>query len=367
MMLSENQRTILDIVRRSPGITRSAIPEKTDLTQQSVHRIIDQLIEAELAVLAHAPRGGPGKPSPVIALNPHAGYSLGLLANTDSVVLSVKDLTCSTVAERRYAMDMADHAVALRQIRVLFDEVCADAGLDAARFCGMGFTMPGYFINEDKAFNAPEPLRDWSLKDLRPVLSEVFGLDALVENSATAGAVGEALNGVGRRFSSFAYLGFDYGFGGGIIIDGSPLTGRNGNAGEFSTIYLTPEEQAHRPALRSLVEDLRTNGVDVAGVDDLRQRFDPAWPGIDAWIERVLPQLKRIIFGLQGIIDPEAIVFGGQIPPALADRLIARISFAESARYNRPLPAPELVKGEASGEPAATGAALLALKTRYFL
>lgn len=366
-MLSENQRTIMDIVRRSPGITRAAIPERTELTQQSVHRIIDQLIEADLAVLSEAPRGGPGKPSPVIALNPHAGYSLGLLVNTDSVVLSVKDLTCSTVVERRHAMDMGNHAAALRQIRGLFDEICANAALDTTRFCGMGFTMPGYFITEDKAFNAPEPLRDWSLKDLRPVLADVFGLEVMVENSATAGAVGEALNGVGNRFSSFAYLGFDYGFGGGIIIDGSPLTGRNGNAGEFSTIYLTPEEQANRPALRSLVEDLRANGIDVAGVEDLRQRFDPAWPGIEGWIARVLPQLKRIIFGLQGIIDPEAIVFGGQIPPALADTLISRINFAESARYNRPLPAPVLIKGEASGEPAATGAALLALKTRYFL
>lgn len=126
-------------------------------------------------------------------------------------------------------------------------------------------------------------------------------------------------------------------------------------------------EEANRPALRSLVEDLRANGIDVAGVEDLRQRFDPAWPGIEGWIARVLPQLTRIIFGLQGIIDPEAIVFGGQIPPALADTLIARISFGESARYNRPLPAPVLIKGEASGEPAATGAALLALKKRYFL
>lgn len=365
-MLSENQRTILDIVRRSPGITRAAIPGKTDLTQQSVHRIIDQLIDAKLAVLSEAPRSGPGKPSPVIALNPDASYSLGLLVNTDSVVLSVQDLTCSTVVERREPMDMSDHGVALDRIKQLFDAVIADAGLDAGRFCGMGFTMPGYFTGGDKAFNAPEPLRDWSLKDLRPGLAHTFGMDVIVENSATAGAVGEALNGVGRQFSSFAYLGFDYGFGGGIIIDGSPLTGRHGNAGEFSTIYLTPDEQANRPALRFLVEELRSHGLDVAGVEALRQGFDPTWPGVSVWVDRVLPQLRRIVFGLQGIIDPEAIVFGGQIPPALADLLISRISFVENARYGRPLPAPLLVKGQALGEPAATGAALLALKTRFF-
>ena len=365
-MLSENQRMILDIVRRSPGITRAAIADRTDLTQQSVHRLVEQLVEANLTMLADAPRLGPGKPSPAIALNPHASYSLGLLANTDSVVLSVKDLTCATVVERRAALDMSDRVAALRRIRDLFDQVVAEAGLDAGRFCGMGFTMPGYFIGDNKAFNAPEPLRDWSLIDLRPELAEVFGLEVQVENSATAGAVGEALNGVGREVSSFAYLAFDYGFGGGIIVDGSPLTGRHGNAGEFSTIYLTPEEQANRPALRFLIEDLQARGVNVSGVEALRQHFDPDWPGVSAWMDRVLPQLRRIIYALQGIIDPEAIVFGGQIPPALAEMLIARIGFSENARYGRPLPAPKLLKGQASGEPAATGAALMALKSRFF-
>lgn len=365
-MLSGNQRTILDILRRCSGITRAAVREQTDLTQQSVHRIIDQLLEADLVLLTDGPRSGPGKPSPVITLNPQASYSLGLLANTDCVVLSVKDLTCASVIERRVMMDMSDHRRALVQIKALFDETIAQAGLDSARFCGVGFTMPGYFVGQDTAFNAPEPLRDWSLIDLRPILTDTFGLPAYVENSATAGAIGEALNGAGLHYDSFAYLGFDYGFGGGIIINGSPLTGQHGNAGEFSTAYLTPHEQQNRPALRFLIDDLRAHGVQIAGVEALRQGFDPTWPGVDVWVARILPQLRRIIFTLQGIIDPQAIVFGGQIPPALADLLIAQINFDENARYDRPLPAPHLIKGLASGEPAATGAALLALKSRFF-
>lgn len=366
-MLSDNQRSILDIVRRTPGITRASITDRTELTQQSVHRIIDQLIEAGLIALSDGPRSGPGKPSPLISLHGAASYSLGLLANTDSVVLSIQDLTCTTIFETRAPMDMSDHAAALRVVSALFDKTINDAGLDRTRFCGMGFTMPGYFVSAEKEFNAPEPLRDWSLIDLRPILGETFGLPAYVENSATAGAVGEALNGVGRQYRSFAYLGFDYGFGGGIILDGSPLMGRHGNAGEFSTIYLTEDEQTRRPALRYLVDILRARGVQIAGIEALRHGFNPDWPGVDAWIDQTLPQLRRIIFALQGIVDPEAIVFGGQIPPALADMLIARIRFTDNARYNRPLPAPDLVKGQAVGEPAATGAALLALKAQFFL
>jgi hypothetical protein len=51
----------------------------------------------------------------------------------------------------------------------------------------------------------------------------------------------------------------------------------------------------------------------------------------------------------------------------LADILIEHIRFPETARYDRPMPRPTLIKGRATGEPAATGAALLPLKARYFL
>lgn len=365
--LSGNQKTILDIVRRGKAIPRSAIADQTELTQQSVHRLVDQLLEDGLVTLHEGEKKGPGKPSPIIRLNPEASHSIGVLANTDSVVICIVDLTGATVRERRLPMDMTERSTALARIRGELDGMLKDAGLDIIRCCGMGFTMPGYFVGPNRAFNAPEPLRDWSLVDLRPELQEVFGLDVLVENSATAGAIGEALNGVGKRFDTFAYLAFDYGFGGGIILNGAPLTGANGNAGEFSTIYMDPDEQENRPALRGLVKDLEAQGITLGGVEDLRQNFDPRWPGVEDWITRIMPQLNRIVVGLHGILDPQAIVFGGQIPSALAELLIPRVQFPLKARYDTPWPRSVLVKGEAVGEPAATGAALMVLKSRFFL
>ena len=41
--LSQTERLILDTVRRMPGITRSALTAYTEVTQQSVHRMVDAL------------------------------------------------------------------------------------------------------------------------------------------------------------------------------------------------------------------------------------------------------------------------------------------------------------------------------------
>lgn len=363
--LTLNQRRILNLVRRQQPILRAALTQQTDLTQQSVHRLIGQLCDLDLLATAQGQPSGPGKPSALVSVKADAACALGLLVNTDSVVLSVVDLGCQLVAERRLPMDMSHRAKALPQIKAEADRLIQGAGIDPVRICGMGFTMPGFFAAPN-CFNAPEPLRDWSLVDLSSTLRALFGMDVFLENSATAGAIGEALNGIGCEVASFAYLAFDYGFGGGIVIDNKPLTGHYGNAGEFSTIFTGPGEDADRPALNSLVKLLRENGVSVSGVDDLRQRFDPDWPGVAAWIARIMPQLDRIVIGLHGILDPEAIVFGGQIPPALAQMLIARVRFPEKARYDAGLPLPRLVAGRAVGDPAATGAALKALQAHFF-
>lgn len=364
--LTYNQRALLDLIRRRQPILRSALTDLTDLSQQSIHRLVGQLIDLDLLEIEPGPPSGPGKPSARVSVKAEAAYALGLLVNTDAAVLCLVDLSCRLVTERRLPMDMSSHAQALQAIRTEADRLMKEVGIDQGRICGLGFSMPGYFA-APRCFNAPEPLRDWSLVDLTKGLRALFGLDVFLENSATAGAIGEAVNGVGREVASFAYLAFDYGFGGGIVIDGTVMTGHNGNAGEFSTVFTGPGESHDRPALNPLVRTLRAHGVDVTGVEDLRGRFDPEWPGVAEWIDRIMPQLDRIVVGLHGILDPEAIVFGGQIPPALAEMLIARVRFPSQARYDAGLPRPRLLASLAEGEPAATGAALKALKARYFV
>jgi DNA-binding MarR family transcriptional regulator len=45
---SASERMILDIVRRHRAISRAAIASETDLAQQSIHRLVEQLIERGL-------------------------------------------------------------------------------------------------------------------------------------------------------------------------------------------------------------------------------------------------------------------------------------------------------------------------------
>jgi len=359
---------ILDIVRRHEPITRAAMTDLTNLTQQSVHRLVEGLIERNLLRAGPPRKGGRGQPSPTIELVDEAVYSLGISINTDSAVLCLADFGCNVIEEMRLGLAPERRETTLQALSDELSAMLARNGISRDWLLGLGFSMSGFFISGNREFNAPEPLRDWSLIDLRPDLERIFQLPVWLENNATTGAIGESLRGAGLAYQSFAYLSFNHGFGGGVIIDGKPHLGAHGNAGEFSGIY-TPQESLNRPALQYLLATLQEHGIDIHSIEDLRNRFDPNWPGVEEWLERTMPTLDRLIATLIAVLDPQAIVFGGQLPVELGRMMIARVrKFSDRVhRYDVGPPEAELVLSQTKGDAAVLGAALLPLKLSYFL
>lgn len=367
-LATENERLILDIVRRHEPIPRASITAQTNLTQQSVHRLVEALMARGLLRAGMPFKGARGQPSPTIELERQAVYSLGISVNTDAVTLSLADFGCDIVDQEMLKGVPANRKATLAGLAEKLNSILARHRISRENLIGLGFAMSGFFVGADRQFNAPEPLRDWSLIDLQPELEEVFALPVWLENNATTGAIGESLRGVGRWCQTFAYLSFNYGFGGGLILEGKPYLGFHGNAGEFSVIY-DAEEKPRRPALQYLIRTLRENGVDIGSVEKLTQDFDPSWPGVERWLSETMPMLERLIATLAGVIDPQAIVFGGQLPPILGQMMIdrARLPTQRPHRYGVAPSGPRLVLSETRGDASAIGAALLQLKFRYFL
>lgn len=363
--LSLNQRNLMNLIRQNQPVKRSDLTKLTNLTQQSIHRIVTSLEGGGFVRSTPPPKSSPGKPSPAIELVDEARYGIGILVNTDSVVICIANLACIAQITQQFDFDVSDRHAALDFIHSEIKTLLTQNNISMKSVCGIGFTLPGFFISSKKMFNAPEPLRDWSLIDLQEELHSRFAIPVFLENSANAGAVGETLGAIGKKYSDFVYLGFDYGFGGAIVINGKLYSGRAGNAGELSAIYVG-DEVNERPAMGLLLEHMIEQGVPLTGIDDLKRNFDPNWPGLDLWIDRTVPHLDRLVFALTGILDPEAIVFGGQIAPKLAAILMGRVRFPKQFRYDVPPPLPDLVAGSAVENPAAIGVAQLPLKQMYF-
>nr|WP_272212325.1 ROK family protein [Marinicella sp. W31]MDC2878239.1 ROK family protein [Marinicella sp. W31] len=346
-------------------MARAELTNHTPLSQQSVHRLVDDLLEKAFLHLEAPKIEGRGKPSPQLALSPDGAYGIGLAIDTEEVRLAVTNLVGEILHLKTLNVDPNNpeevRNVAVRDI----PEAIETLNLNSKRVAGIGISMQGYRRKSSLAFVTPPKIERWRDRDVRDVFAGAFAFPLMAENNATLGAEAENWVGAGRRFDNFAYLSINRGFGGGIVINGAPYIGHHMNAAEISSIY-TPEEQVRRPALRTLIAMLQTSGRDISSVGDLKQRYDPAWPEIDVWIARVTPALDQMLRALTGILDPAAIVFGGEAPRDLRTRLAEAVNPRSVDEVGLPFPGPELLISCIETDPNVLGAALLPIRSRLF-
>ncbi|MDV6330059.1 ROK family transcriptional regulator [Asticcacaulis sp. 201] len=362
--LTRNERRILGLIFRRRAMTQLAIAEETDLTQQSVSRIVAGFSDKGLLESGERISAGKrGYPSTSVMICPRYAYSAGVCIGADAVSFALVDFSGTVCYEQRLPLTSLPIERVLNWTHKALDEAFAQLSLAEDSLLGMGVAISGSFIT-DGGFNTPLCLEEWAGVDVARVFTDRFGVPAFADNDGNAAAMAESLLGAGRWANSFAYLYIATGVGGGLILDGELWRGRFGNAGEFagglpSSIYPFPNLEL----LRQLVAK---DGMVFDSVDALVQGFDPGWPAINDWIARVRDSLSIIASNATSILDLDAIVLGGKLPKALAERIIPHIEFFDIRRRAISRPMAKIVAAETSGDPAAIGAALLPLKTGYF-
>ena len=187
IVVSPNERSLLKLIWRNPGLSRSEITGHTDLTQQSVHRIIDQLVERGIVSLGSPKPGlGRGQPSPMLSLNGRHAYSVGISVNSDVVDICLVDLSGNVLGESDISLRELSMNRALDRVRNRITELQQLNGLDDETFFGIGFGIAGALISGTR-YNASMPLHEWSLIELGPLLSDLFKKPVWLLNGGSAG------------------------------------------------------------------------------------------------------------------------------------------------------------------------------------
>ncbi|WCM93766.1 ROK family transcriptional regulator [Acidovorax sp. NCPPB 2350] len=362
---SDNERKLLALVRREGAVSRADLVRATGLTAQSIVRLVDELSSRGLLRLGDTlPREGRGKPSPAVELVPSHAYTIGFSITTDSVSSALVDFSGMVLGQKHEHTPALDRAGLItlmdRQIRTHLRV----HKVARKKLFGVGVGITGFFIGQNRQVNPPSPLDDLALTDLDQQLSQALALPIWLENDGTAAAVGESLLGVGRWASSFVYLYFSLGLGGGIVVGGRSMRGAYGNAGEVAGML--PASGLESPTLELLRQMLASDGIVFDDVGSMLAQFNPHWPACERWVQRARPAISLIVSACVALLDPDAIVFGGRQPRALAEQLIARVEIDNKQRRGHKRPEPRLVPAEAPHDATSIGAAALPLKEHYF-
>jgi predicted NBD/HSP70 family sugar kinase len=362
---SESEVRVLSHVLRGHGATQPEIAKATGLSQQTVSRLVNELVERGALMLGERQSNGRrGQPRVEIAIDPDHAYSLGIALMTDAMSVLLMDFSGQVIADRLINIAVMNRKSVFEQLEAVTEEMLLSHQIDRQRLFGAGIGISGYNLDGRARYNTPRALDDWAMVEVDSLFSDALGVPAWVENDGNAAAIGESLLGAGRQYSDFVYVFIAAGIGGGVISNHRLLRGTHGNGGEIGLIL--PRNMYQLPTLETLLQTVRRNGQTVGSISEMLAQFDPAWPGVDEWIERSRDPLSLIASSIAALLDPEAIVLGGRLPEALAKKIIPTIELYDDARRAEPRPLPKIILSETRADACAIGAAMLPLEQKFF-
>lgn len=362
-----NRRVVLEAIRSHGALGRTEIGRLTHLTAQAVANIVDDLVAEHFLIEVGRRRSGRGQPPLQFSINAEGPITVGIELGADHLTTVLLDLTGRVRATSNKPVSALEPEAMAGQVAGEVRRLRGTLGRPAPAL-GVGVVMPGPFRVADAALAGPGTLPEWQDVDAGELLTKAIGEPVIVENDATAAAVGERLHGAGRSIEDFCFIYFGVGLGLGIMQGGRPMRGAFGNAGEIGLVpvksgasgELLPLEQV--VSLHALRQRLAASGLPALDVGSIAELLAARNPVLMRWIEDAAYCLAQLVLMLENILDPETIVLGGQLPDEVIHALIAAIEPLPASIASRPdRTQPRVRLGQTGQLTAALGAAALPL------
>ncbi|MBB4684806.1 ROK family protein [Amycolatopsis jiangsuensis] len=234
-----NRTTLLRLLHVGGPSTRAALATALGLNRSTIKTLVDGLTEAGV-VEERVPRPGrgAGRPSLLVLPQPHAAVVLAVDLQVEHVAIALVGLGGQILARdswnlrtpTRTADEVITHVI--ESTRVL----AGDLGVDPV---AGGISVPGVVRRADGHVHEAPNLR-WTDVALGERLTSVLRIPIVIGNDAELGAVAEHLRGAARGSSDAVYVSADVGVGGGVIAQGSSLSGGAGYFGEIGHMVIRP-------------------------------------------------------------------------------------------------------------------------------
>lgn len=375
-----NVRIVMETIRLYGPLSRVEIARRTNLTAQTVTNITRQLLKSNLIVVRDLIQNGRGAPSVLLGIKPTGAYSIGLDLDETHLTGVLMDLMGTIRQRKSVEISLPSPDEAIQLLESFTRELTALEQITLDRVWGVGVGLPGPLgVSEGgvvtNVFN-PKALAGWNNVPVVSLLSQRLGIPVFLENNASAAAIGERWFGAGRHISTFFYVFFGAGLGGGLIMNGQMYPGFTGNAGELgyfpvvrTDATLRGIDRPHLGAyfnLPSLYAKLGESGVKISHPNELEQLYNEKNQILLDWIETGTDQLAPFILGIEYLIDPQAIFFGGRLPDVIIRSMVNRLQrILPALRIDARVASPELLCATAGTDAASLGVATLPLYSSF--
>jgi predicted NBD/HSP70 family sugar kinase len=372
-MRAYNERLVLSLVRSRGSLAKMEIARMTGLSAQTVS-VIMRSLEADRLLVRGAPvRGRVGQPSIPLSLNPEGVFFFGLKVGRRSADLVLVDFL-GRIRERAhlgYAYPTPAATVAFAKEAIA--KMKLGLGRRVSRVGGIGVALPFELWHWADEVGAPaDEMSAWRDFDLREAIGQLGRWPVYLQNDATAACGAELLFGQHGMLRDFVYFYMGTFAGGGVVMNGTLYSGRTGNAGALGSMPVpgkdhVSEQLIDQASLVVLERTLRGKGIDPSPLWEADGDWSPFMGEVEAWMDIAASGLAHAIVAAASVIDFEAALIDGGMPPGIRASLVEKVAERIAAIDVEGIGVPKLGEGSIGPIARALGAASLPLFDRYLI
>jgi predicted NBD/HSP70 family sugar kinase len=321
-----NLSLLLRHLHQSGALSRSEIGSALGMTRSTIGELVADLRSRGLVEEGDPARlGSPGRPSLVARPNPEGAAVI-------TAEIAVNSLSAAVVGLGGRILHRARAPHQPRRLAV--DQTIEDVGKliqtalasipSGCWVAGLGIAVAGVVSRADGLVHFA-PNLGWRDIPLGRLVSDRLGsgLPVVIANEADLGALAEHTWGAGVGVRHLIYVTSEVGVGGGLVIDGQPLVGAAGCAGEVGHVQVNPngvhcrcgaigcwETEIGGPAMLRRIGIAEKSYKPEAVTRLLR---DASWgdPVALEAVEDVGRWLGTGLAGLVNVFNPQRVVLGG--------------------------------------------------------
>jgi len=162
---------------------------------------------------------------------------IGIDLGATWVRLALSNIQGSFLEKVQERVDKSSEKAAAKQIIKMIHLVCQKGNIELADLEGVGIASAGPLSLKEGALINPANL-PFEYVPLTEPISEELGVPAYLLNDCTAAVLGERAFGAGKGLDNIVYITIGTGIGGGAIVDGCLLLGKDGNAVEIGHLTI---------------------------------------------------------------------------------------------------------------------------------
>ena len=241
LIRSINQSILLNLIRGHTPISRPQLATLSGLSQATVIKITNNLIDRHLILEKEYAESTGGRRAGLLEINPEGGFAVGLMAQPTSLTAVILNLNSDPVYSQQWDIAMRDnYPQAIDLVAQCLEELFSKSGIPREKIIGVGLGMGG-LIDAENGCCVDSWIMNWQNVEISRPLEDRLRIPVFLDNDINCLAIYEKLFGQGQPYHHFLVVAVGRGVGLGIVINDDLYRGASGGAGEFGHTAVTTE------------------------------------------------------------------------------------------------------------------------------